>query len=94
MHEVPKEKFDDACVTSAEDALERAEKIGYPVMIKASEGGGGKGVRLAHKPEEMASLLRQVTVDSRGGSGGVNTLWLTGGIRGHWLTGVFDESGD
>ncbi|XP_033747906.1 LOW QUALITY PROTEIN: methylcrotonoyl-CoA carboxylase subunit alpha, mitochondrial-like [Pecten maximus] len=34
-----------------------AEKIGYPVMIKAVRGGGGKGMRIAHSPEEFESQL-------------------------------------
>ncbi|WMS40869.1 acetyl/propionyl/methylcrotonyl-CoA carboxylase subunit alpha [Acuticoccus sp. MNP-M23] len=40
-------------LTSAEDALEVAETIGYPVMIKASAGGGGKGMRIAHSASEV-----------------------------------------
>jgi propionyl-CoA carboxylase alpha chain len=35
-------------VTSADEAIEIARRIGYPVMIKASAGGGGKGLRIAH----------------------------------------------
>jgi propionyl-CoA carboxylase alpha chain len=35
-------------VTSADEAVEIARRIGYPVMIKASAGGGGKGLRIAH----------------------------------------------
>src|SRR3989339_1148051 len=35
-------------VNDETDALENANKIGYPVMIKASAGGGGKGMRIAH----------------------------------------------
>jgi len=37
-----------------------AEKIGYPVMIKASEGGGGKGIRMAKEPSELRTNFIQV----------------------------------
>ena len=40
---VPEAAYERACVHSWEEALERAETIGFPVMLKASEGGGGKG---------------------------------------------------
>jgi geranyl-CoA carboxylase alpha subunit len=34
-----------------------AQKIGYPVMVKAAAGGGGKGMRLVHQPEKLADEL-------------------------------------
>ena len=40
-------------VASVEDGKALAEKIGYPVMIKAALGGGGKGMRIAASPEEF-----------------------------------------
>jgi acetyl-CoA carboxylase biotin carboxylase subunit len=40
-----------------EDALETAEQVGYPVMIKASAGGGGRGMRVVRKRDEMPNLL-------------------------------------
>ena len=43
-----------------------AEKIGYPVMIKASEGGGGKGIRKAKNSEEFPSLFYQVQAEVPG----------------------------
>ena len=40
-----------------EDGLEQAEAIGYPVMIKAALGGGGKGMRVAQSPEEFRKCI-------------------------------------
>lgn len=42
-----------------EEALKTAEGIGYPVMLKASAGGGGRGMRMVHEPGELPSLLSQ-----------------------------------
>ena len=44
---------------NAEDALETAERIGYPVMLKASAGGGGRGMRVVREASELPSLLSQ-----------------------------------
>jgi acetyl-CoA carboxylase biotin carboxylase subunit len=43
-------------VKDLEDALAQAEKIVYPVIIKATAGGGGKGMRIVWKPEDMEAL--------------------------------------
>src|SRR5450432_282790 len=42
---------------SVEQAEEVAARIGYPVMLKAAAGGGGKGMRLVHVPEDLKSAL-------------------------------------
>ena len=41
-------------IETSEQAAEIADEIGYPVMIKASAGGGGKGMRIAHSRKEVA----------------------------------------
>ena len=41
-------------IESPEQAVTIADEIGYPVMIKASAGGGGKGMRIAHSADEVA----------------------------------------
>ena len=43
----------DGAVADAATALEYAKKIGYPVLLKASAGGGGRGMRIVEKPETM-----------------------------------------
>ncbi|HYL77698.1 MAG TPA: acetyl-CoA carboxylase biotin carboxylase subunit [Bryobacteraceae bacterium] len=44
---------------SPEDALETAERIGLPVMLKASAGGGGRGMRIVREAAELPTLLSQ-----------------------------------
>jgi acetyl-CoA carboxylase biotin carboxylase subunit len=49
----------DGILKSVEDALETAERIGYPVMLKASAGGGGRGMRMVHEAADLPTLLTQ-----------------------------------
>jgi hypothetical protein len=57
---IPDEIFKKGCVTSAEEAAAVADRIGYPVMVKASEGGGGKGIRMCATREEIEANFPQV----------------------------------
>jgi acetyl-CoA carboxylase, biotin carboxylase subunit len=49
----------EGILQSAEEGLETAARIGYPVMLKASAGGGGRGMRMVHEASELPSLLTQ-----------------------------------
>lgn len=51
-----------------------AEKIGYPVMIKAIRGGGGKGMRIAHTADEFMSALESAKRESLNAFGDENML--------------------
>jgi acetyl-CoA carboxylase biotin carboxylase subunit len=52
-------------VESAEEAARVAEKIGYPVMLKAAAGGGGKGMRLVHTPDQLKSALESARSEAQ-----------------------------
>jgi acetyl-CoA carboxylase biotin carboxylase subunit len=49
----------EGILQNAEEALETAQSIGFPVMLKASAGGGGRGMRMVHEASELPSLLTQ-----------------------------------
>ncbi|BCS26346.1 acetyl-CoA carboxylase ACC1 [Aspergillus puulaauensis] len=48
--------YSRGCTFSPEEGLAKAKEIGFPVMVKASEGGGGKGIRKVEKEEEFINL--------------------------------------
>ncbi len=50
---VPVISGSDGSVKGLKDATKIANQIGYPVMLKAAAGGGGKGIRIVNSPEEM-----------------------------------------
>jgi acetyl-CoA carboxylase biotin carboxylase subunit len=54
---VPTVPGSDGLVRDPSEALEIAREIGFPIMIKAAAGGGGKGMRVAQDPESFARLL-------------------------------------
>ena len=44
---------------SEERFTSEADRIGYPIMIKAAAGGGGRGMRVVHTPDQLAPMLKQ-----------------------------------
>ena len=58
---VPLAEGSDGVVCSLEEASEWAQKIGYPVMLKASAGGGGKGIRVAERPEQLEEAYQSAS---------------------------------
>ena len=47
----------DGILPGPTEASKLAEKMGYPVMLKATAGGGGRGMRLVRNPEEMEKMF-------------------------------------
>ncbi|MCM0650325.1 acetyl-CoA carboxylase biotin carboxylase subunit [Clostridium swellfunianum] len=56
-------------VENIEIGLELAEKIGYPVMIKASAGGGGRGIRIVKNSNEFAKAFETAKSEAKGAFG-------------------------
>lgn len=65
----------DGALESLEDALNTAEKIGYPVMLKAAAGGGGRGMRPVMGADEMAEAY-QLTKNESKSAFGDDTLYM------------------
>ena len=59
----------DKAITSIEEAKEIADKIGYPVLIKASAGGGGKGMRLVEDATLLADQMKMAQSEARSSFG-------------------------
>ena len=63
-HNVPVVPGSDGPVETAQDAVEIARKIGYPVLVKASAGGGGRGMRRVDRPEELAAKFEEARAEA------------------------------
>lgn len=62
---VPVTPGSDGPVTSVEDALAAAEAVGYPVLLKASAGGGGRGIRRCDRPEDLAAAYAEAKAEAQ-----------------------------
>ena len=56
-------------VNTAAQAAEIAEQVVYPILLKAVHGGGGKGIQVVNKPEELHSLFQRVTTEAKAAFG-------------------------
>ena len=56
-------------VHTSQEALQVAEKIGYPVMLKASAGGGGKGIRKVEKAEDLVAAFESASSEAKAAFG-------------------------
>ncbi len=55
----------DGSVKGLKDAIVIAEKIGYPIILKAAAGGGGKGIRVVNTPEEIEKAYNVVKQEAK-----------------------------
>jgi acetyl-CoA carboxylase biotin carboxylase subunit len=74
-YEVPVVPGSDSLITTIPEGIEWAEKVGYPVLIKAANGGGGKGMRIAHSADEFETAYRLATGEAKANFGD-DTVYL------------------
>lgn len=59
----------DEAISDINEAIKIAEEVGYPILIKASAGGGGKGMRLVERSEDFAEQMRLAQNEARSSFG-------------------------
>ena len=66
---VPTVPGSDGIVETVEEAQAFADRVGYPVLIKATAGGGGKGMREVHDPADLASEFQAARTEAQAAFG-------------------------
>ncbi len=67
--DVPVTVWSQGVVQNEEEASTHAQAIGFPLMIKASAGGGGRGIRMVRRKEDLAEAFRSAAAEARGAFG-------------------------
>ena len=64
----------EGCIKDVDEAAEVAGRIGYPVMVKASAGGGGRGLRIAHNEDELQGALEAARSETKNSFGSTDVF--------------------
>ena len=72
---IPIVEGSDGILENAQEGIKIAKKIGYPVMIKASSGGGGRGISIVRSDEEFLSAFERTSLEAET-SFGDNSLYI------------------
>lgn len=59
----------DGAMTYGPEAVKLAEAIGYPVLIKAASGGGGRGMKVVNRPEDLETQMQQAGAEAKAAFG-------------------------
>ena len=65
----------DGAVDTLEDAVKVAEKVGYPVLVKAASGGGGRGMKVADTPDDLGEAFSSARSEAKAAFGD-DTVYL------------------
>lgn len=66
---VPVTPWSEGVVADEKEAARQAGRIGYPVVVKAAAGGGGRGIRMVDGPGELAEAFRSAAAEAKGAFG-------------------------
>lgn len=69
LSDIPVVPGSEGAVADVKEAMEIAKKIGYPVMVKASAGGGGRGIRIVFKEDEFVKAFETAKTEAKGAFG-------------------------
>lgn len=89
---VADDTYEKGCTHSPKEGLEKARKIGFPVMVKASEGGGGKGIRKVDNEDNFVSLYNAAASEVPGSP--IFIMKLAGNARHLEVQLLADEYGN
>jgi acetyl-CoA carboxylase biotin carboxylase subunit len=67
--DVPVVPGSEGAISTIEEGIELADKIGYPVLIKASAGGGGRGIRIVNNKDEFAKAFETAKSEAKNAFG-------------------------
>ena len=84
--------YDKGCTHSPEEGLQKARKIGFPIMVKASEGGGGKGIRKVDNEDNFTNLYNAAASEVPGSP--IFIMKLAGNARHLEVQLLADEYGN
>ena len=65
----------DGAISDPKEAAKIAEQIGYPVIIKAASGGGGRGMKVCNSPDQLETLMKQAGSEAKAAFGD-DTVYL------------------
>jgi len=73
-HGVPVSPWSGGLVSTPEEAEKHAERIGYPVLLKATAGGGGRGIRIVHERSQLEAAFQSATSEAGAAFGNAGLL--------------------
>ena len=68
-YNIPLVPGSEGAIANVEEALQIGQQVGFPILIKASAGGGGKGMRIVEKPEEFEENLKRAVSEAESAFG-------------------------